>query len=172
MNFEPLLHAPLAIQIHVATVVPAAIVGLVIFVRRKGTRLHKALGRLWVMLMVATAISSFFIHQINLIGGFSPIHILSILVLAGCARAVMAARAGQLEAHRRIMRSVYLGGIPGAGFFAFMPGRIMNEVAFPYGWRSPFLLGCLLLALFAAGLVYRSRRGFLVSKLLRKSLRL
>jgi len=83
MNFEPLLHAPLAIQIHVATVVPAAIIGLVIFMRRKGTRLHKALGRLWVTLMAATAISSFFIHQINLIGGFSPIHLLSILVLSG-----------------------------------------------------------------------------------------
>lgn len=86
MNFEPLLNAPLAIQIHVAAVVPAAIIGLVIFLRRKGTKLHRALGRVWIVLMIATAISSFFIHQINLVGGFSPIHLLSILVLLGCAR--------------------------------------------------------------------------------------
>lgn len=172
MNFEPLLNAPLAIQIHVAAVLPATIIGLVIFLRRKDTRLHKALGRLWIVLMIATALSSFFIHQINLVGGFSPIHLLSILVLLGCARAVAAARMGQIETHRKIIKSVYLGGILGAGFFAFMPGRIMNEVAFPDGWKSPFLVGCLLLALVAAGFVHRSRKGFLMPKLLRKSLRL
>lgn len=172
MNFEPLFHAPLAIQIHVATVLPAAIIGLVIFMRRKGTGLHKVLGRLWMVLMITTALSSFFIHEINLVGGFSPIHILSILVLSGCVRAVAAARAGQIEPHRRIIRSVYLGGILGAGAFAFMPGRIMNEVAFPYGLRSPVLVACLLLALVAAGFAYRSRKVFLGPKLLRKSLRL
>lgn len=87
MNFEPLLNAPLAIQIHVAAVVPAAIIGLVIFLRRKGTKLHRVLGRVWIVLMIATAISSFFIHQINLVGGFSPIHLLSILVCCWDARA-------------------------------------------------------------------------------------
>ncbi|MBR7651639.1 DUF2306 domain-containing protein [Brucella oryzae] len=172
MNFEPLLNAPLAIQIHVAAVLPAAIIGLVIFIRRKGTTLHKVFGRLWVMLMIVTALSSFFIHKINLVGGFSPIHILSLLVLLGCARAVAAARKGQIETHRRIIKSVYLGGILGAGLFAFVPGRIMNEVAFPYGWKSPFLLTCLLMVLVAAGFIYRSQKSFLVFKLLRKSLRL
>lgn len=172
MNFEPLLDAPLAIQIHVAAVVLAAIIGLVIFLRRKGTKLHRALGRVWIVLMIATAISSFFIHQINLVGGFSPIHLLSILVLLGCARAVAAARMGQIGIHRKTIARVYLGGILGAGFFAFMPGRIMNEVAFPYGWQSPFLVACLLMALVAAVFVYRSKSGFLVPKLLRKSLRL
>ncbi|MHC5232986.1 DUF2306 domain-containing protein [Brucella sp. LJL56] len=172
MNFEPLLHAPLAIQIHVATVVAAAVIGLAIFMRRKGTALHKMLGRLWMVLMITTALSSFFIHKINLVGGFSPIHILSILVLLGCGRAVAAARMGQIESHRKIIRSVYLGGILGAGAFAFMPGRIMNEVAFPYGLGSPFLVACLLPVLVAAVFVYRSRKSFLVPKLLRKSLRL
>lgn len=172
MNLDPLLHAPLAIQIHVAAVLPAAIIGLVILSRRKGTRLHRMLGRLWVMLMIVTAISSFFIHQIDFVGGFSLIHVLSVLVLLGCARAVTAARAGQIGAHRRIMKSVYLGGIVGAVFFAFSPGRIMNEVAFPDGWMSPILLVCLLLVPLAACFVYRSRKSFLATKILRKSLRL
>lgn len=172
MNFEPLFNAPLAIQIHVAAVVPAAIIGLVIFLRRKGTRLHKALGRLWILLMIVTAISSFFIHQINLVGGFSPIHLLSILVLLGCARAVAAARKGQIGTHRRIVKSVYLGGILGAGLFAFMPGRIMNEVAFSHGWGSPSLLVCLLMMPVAAGFAYRRMTGVLVPKLLRKRFRL
>lgn len=36
MNFEPLLNAPLAIQIHVAAVVLAAIIGLVNFLAAQG----------------------------------------------------------------------------------------------------------------------------------------
>ncbi len=45
MNFEPLATAPLPVQLHVAAVVPAAIIGAVILFCRKGTRLHKMLGR-------------------------------------------------------------------------------------------------------------------------------
>ncbi len=116
MNFEPLLKAPLAIQIHVAAVVPAAIIGLVIFLRRKGTKLHRALGRVWIVLMIATAISSFFIHQINLVGGFSPIHLLSILVLLGCARAVAAARMGQIGIHRKLLHAFIWAEYSGQGF--------------------------------------------------------
>ena len=131
MNFEPLLHAPLAVQLHVATVIPAALLGAFILLRRKGTRLHKYLGRIWMVLMVVTAITSFFIHQINLLWGFSPIHILSVLVIAGCIRSVIAARQGAIGLHRKIVRQVYFLGIVGAGLFAFLPGRIMHAVVFP-----------------------------------------
>ncbi|MFK3665393.1 DUF2306 domain-containing protein [Ochrobactrum soli] len=130
MNFAPLLQAPLAVQLHVATVVPAALLGAFILLRKKGTRRHKYLGRIWMVLMVVTAMTSFFIHQINLLWGFSPIHILSVLVIAGCIRSVIAARQGDIVIHRRITRRVYFLGIIGAGLFAFMPGRIMNAVVF------------------------------------------
>ncbi|MFC7064499.1 DUF2306 domain-containing protein [Brucella rhizosphaerae] len=136
MNFIPLFSASLAIQLHVLTVIPAAVIGAFILLRHKGTPLHRFLGRIWVVLMVIAAISSFFIHQLNLLWGFSPIHILSGLVLLGCWRAVSAVRAANIETHRLILKNIYIGGILGAGFFAFMPGRIMNEVVFPQGWRS------------------------------------
>ena len=139
MTFEPLLDAPTAIQIHVAAVVPAALLGAYLLVRPKGTPRHRLLGKIWLTLMAVAALSSFFIHQINVFYGFSPIHVLSIFVLFGCWRAIANARKRNIEAHKRIVRGLYLGGIVGAGAFTFLPGRITNEVAFKGDETAPFL---------------------------------
>ncbi|NTJ67334.1 DUF2306 domain-containing protein [Agrobacterium rhizogenes] len=140
MTFEPLLDAPIAIQIHVAAVVPAALLGAYLLLRPKGTPRHRLLGKIWLVLMVVTALSSFFIHQINMFYGFSPIHLLSIFVLFGCWGAIANARKHDIEAHRRIVRSLYFGGIVGAGAFTFLPGRIMNKVAFDGDETAPLLV--------------------------------
>ncbi len=140
MTFEPLLDAPTAIQIHVAAVVPAALLGAYLLVRPKGTPQHRLLGKIWLTLMAVTALSSFFIHQVNVFYGFSPIHVLSIFVLFGCWRAIANARKRNIEAHKRIVRGLYLGGIVGAGAFTFLPGRIMNEVVFKGDETAPFLV--------------------------------
>jgi uncharacterized membrane protein len=131
MNLSPLLDAPLAVQIHVATVLPAAVLGPIVFLRRKGTPLHRLLGRFWVGLMVVSALSSLFIHSINMFHGFSPIHLISVYVIFGAVFAVRSARAGQIAAHRRQVVGLYLGGIVGAGAFTLLPGRIMNAVLLP-----------------------------------------
>lgn len=144
MNLEPLLAAPFAIKLHVASVMPAALIGAYVLLARKGTPLHRALGRIWVALMVVTALSSFFIHSIDLLWGFSPIHLLSVLVLAGCARAVQAARRGDIAQHRRIMAGVYFGGIVGAGAFTLLPGRIMHAVVLTGPVPSAPMLACAL----------------------------
>jgi uncharacterized membrane protein len=140
MTFEPLLHAPIAIQIHVAAVVPAAVLGAYLLLRPKGTPIHRLLGKIWLCLMVITALSSFFIHKINMFYGFSPIHLISIYVLFGCWGAIANARRHNIEAHKRIIRGLYFGGIVGAGAFTFLPGRIMNEVAFEGDEIAPFLV--------------------------------
>ncbi len=140
MTFEPLLNAPIAIQIHVAAVIPAALLGAYLLAWPKGTPRHRLLGKIWLALMVVTALSSFFIHQINMFHGFSPIHLLSILVLFGCWGAIANARRRNIEAHKRSVRGLYLGGIVGAGAFTFLPGRIMNEVAFKGDEIAPLLI--------------------------------
>jgi uncharacterized membrane protein len=56
MTLDPLVDAPLAVQIHVFTVIPAAFLGALLLYRSKGTRLHRALGKIWLLLMAATAI--------------------------------------------------------------------------------------------------------------------
>jgi uncharacterized membrane protein len=128
MNIQPLLDAPLAVQIHVATVIPAALLGPYIFLGRKGTPRHKLLGRLWLSLMVVTALSSFFIHSIRLWGDFSPIHILSAVVIVSSFLAIYHARTGNIRAHKSTLISTYIGGIFGAGVFTFWPGRLMSKV--------------------------------------------
>jgi len=136
MNIAPLLDAPLAIQIHVAAVVPAAVIGPYMFWARKGTPIHRLLGKVWLGLMVVAAISSFFIHTINLFLGFSPIHLLSVYVLYGSWTAIRAARAHRIREHRLNVIGMYVGGIVIAGGFTLLPGRLMHEVVFawPDGW--------------------------------------
>lgn len=128
MNIQPLLDAPLAVQVHVLTVVPAAVLGAYVLGTRKGTPRHKLLGRIWLTLMVVTAFSTFFIHTIRMWGDFSPIHLLSILVIVSSGLAISHARKGNIRAHKSMLINIYIGGIFGAGVFTFWPGRLMNRV--------------------------------------------
>lgn len=163
MTLEPLLDAPLAVQIHAAAVTPAALLGAYMLLRPKGTPLHRLLGRIWMALMVVTAISSFFIHQINLFYGFSPIHLLSIATLFGSWNAIAAARRGDIRLHKRIVTSLYFGGIVLAGLFTFVPGRIMHAVAFTGAeWPAALIAG--LIAAILAAIVLRRGRGRLIAR--------
>lgn len=137
MTLEPLLHASPAIQIHVLAVIPAALIGGYVLWARKGTALHRLLGRIWLFLMVVTALSSFFIHTINLVGGFSPIHILSVVVLVSAFEVVRSARRRDFVRHQRLVKSLYFGAIGIAGAFALLPGRIMHETLFAQASVDP-----------------------------------
>ena len=96
----------------------------------KGTTLHRALGYLWVTLMAGVALSSFFIHEIRLVGLFSPIHLLSIFTLFSLGWAIYAARQGDVVRHRIIMLSLFFFALVVTGAFTLLPGRIMNAVLF------------------------------------------
>lgn len=136
MNLAPLLDAPLAIQIHVAAVIPAALLGPYMFWARKGTPVHWLLGKVWLGLMVVAALSSFFIHTINFFLGLSPIHLLSAYVLYGSWQAIATARAHRIREHKLNVIGMYVGGIVVAGGFTLLPGRLMHEVVFtwPADW--------------------------------------
>ena len=96
----------------------------------KGTLPHRTLGWVWVALMVGIAGSSFWIHDLKIIGPFSPIHALSIYTLAMLPLAVMHARRGRVGKHRTAMISIFVGALVIAGAFTFLPGRVMHAVAF------------------------------------------
>jgi uncharacterized membrane protein len=134
MTLEPLLHAPLAVQIHVATVVPAFVIGTwQIFFSRKGQPFHRALGYLYLGLMTITSIAALFVHALmpkSPFFGMSPIHLLVLLTLFGVIGALRGAWTHNVTLHRRAMLGVYIGGLLVAGSFAFMPGRIMHAVVF------------------------------------------
>jgi uncharacterized membrane protein len=119
----------LAVLIHVTAVVPAVPLGAWLMLARKGTPRHKQLGKVWVVLMVVTAISALFIRQIN--GGqFSPIHVFVPLVLHGTWKTISTARRGDIAGHKKTLIGFYLGALTIPGLFAFLPDRLMGTWLF------------------------------------------
>lgn len=131
MTLTPLLQADPAIQIHAFAAILAVPVGGFVLWRPKGTALHKALGRLWVMLMLVAATSALFIHGFKWFGPFGPIHLFSVITyvsLFNGLRAIIVKR--DIRRHRIEMQALYVNALLLAGAFTFLPGRRMHQVVF------------------------------------------
>jgi len=130
MSLAPLLDAEPAVLLHAAAAMSAFALGLVQFAAPKGTLPHRTIGWVWVALMAAVAVSSFWIHSIRLLGPWSPIHVISLYTLGALPLAVWAARRHRVVAHRRAMIMLFSGALVIAGLFTLLPGRIMHKVVF------------------------------------------
>lgn len=130
MSLAPLLDAAPAIPLHAFAAMAAFLLGLVQLAAPKGTLPHRTIGWIWVALMAAVAASSFWIHQIRLVGPFSPIHLLSIFTLVVLPLAVWRAHVHRVADHRRMMILLFAGALVVAGLFTLVPGRIMHRVIF------------------------------------------
>ena len=130
MTLSPLLTASPTIQIHAFAAMAALLVGAVQLGAPKGTLPHRAIGAVWIALMLTVCMSSFFIHSIRLWGPWSPIHLLSIFTLGSLPLAVLYAHRHDVTHHRLAMIAIYTGGLVIAGLFTFVPGRIMHAVLF------------------------------------------
>ena len=135
MNLAPLLDAPWPVGLHVATVLPAALLGawLIAFSER-GSRWHRVAGRIYVALMLVASFDALLIHALNPGGwlGLSPVHLLVPLTIYGVLAGVAAARRGDRARHRRAMIRTYLLAIVVAGAFTLLPQRLMHAVVFGY----------------------------------------
>ncbi|MEL6684852.1 MAG: DUF2306 domain-containing protein, partial [Pseudomonadota bacterium] len=89
---------------------------------------HRALGYVWALAMAATAITSFWINSLRLIGPFGPIHVLSVYVLWSLWQGIGQARRGQITKHRATMVGLYFWGLCITGLLTLTPGRRMNDV--------------------------------------------
>lgn len=152
MTLTPLLEAPFATQLHAFSAILATVIGAFVLWRRKGTTLHRMLGRVWVALMLVTATSALFIHDIRLIGPFSPIHLFSLftyLSLFQGLKAILVHR--DIHRHRAEMQGLYAGALMLAGAFTLLPGRRMHMVLFgpDAGWTESLLAILPILALSA-----------------------
>ena len=127
---DPLLAQPAPIPLHAIAALLAIALASAQFALPKGGMLHKIMGRLWVLLMIVICLTSFFIHEVRLIGLFSPIHLLSIFTLFALVRAVQYARKGDIKRHRRIMQNLTIFALIITGLFTLLPGRVMHSVLF------------------------------------------
>ena len=130
MSLAPLLDAAPAIPLHAFSAMAAFALGIVQLTAPKGTLPHRSLGWVWVLLMASVAASSFWIHQLRLVGPWSPIHLLSIFTLTMLPLAVWRAHTHRVADHRRIMILLFTGALVVAGLFTLLPGRIMHTVVF------------------------------------------
>jgi uncharacterized membrane protein len=130
MNLAPLLNALPPIPLHAVAAMAAFALGVVQLAAPKGTLPHRTLGWIWVLLMAVVAASSFWIHQIRLVGPWSPIHLLSIFTLVMLPLGVWRAHRHDVKAHRRTMIGIFTGVLVIAGLFTLVPGRIMHAVIF------------------------------------------
>ena len=130
MHWELIPREPLAIQIHLATVVPAFFLGTwQIFLSKKGSPAHRSLGIVYLALMTITAIAAIFIQSLHP-GHFSWIHIFVPITLIGVVSAIWRIRKGDIVGHKRAMQGVYFGGLIVAGALTFYPGRLMYRLFF------------------------------------------
>ena len=117
-----------ALVIHLATALPAIpLGGWLLLRRRKGDRVHRLLGRVWAALMLTTSAASFWLT--GLTGTLSPVHLFSVITPLSIARAVWAARIGNMRAHRTATTGAYIGLLV-AGGFALVPSRLLGGLVF------------------------------------------
>jgi len=124
MNVEYFTQASLAIQIHMLVAAGAFFLGAFVLMRKKGTKAHKMAGRMFGLLMLATATSAIFIREINN-GSFSWIHIFVPITFVGLYQVITSVRKGKIKAHKRHVLGMFFGALLIPGAFAFMPGRTM-----------------------------------------------
>ena len=126
----------IALATHLATVIPAIPLGAYVILSRKGGARHKLLGKIWLALMLVTAISTIFIRNIN-DGQFSWIHFFTLLTFVAVPRAIVTARQGRIEEHKKHLRNFFVGALIIAGLTAFAPGRTMWQWAFGEAVPAP-----------------------------------
>jgi len=130
MTFDVLWNEGPIIAGHAMGALTAFCLGTLQLAMPKGTIVHRGLGWLWTGLMAWVAISGFFIHDLRVVGLFSPIHLLSILVLITLWKAIRAVRHRNIRAHKSAMLSLYFLALVVTGLFTLWPGRVMHMVVF------------------------------------------
>ncbi len=80
--------------------------------------------------MIIVAISSFWLTGfMNLLWGYSPIHLLSIWVLVCVMVSITSARSGNIKRHKAFAAGAFYGVI-GAAIGTLMPGRLIHQWVF------------------------------------------
>lgn len=127
----------------VASHATAATLGLVVgaaqLVRRRfGDRLHRWLGRVWVVLLLLVSASSFWIRDLRP-GHLSWIHVLSVVTIVSLVRGVIAIRRRDRTGHAITMCATYAGMIGALIGVVVVPTRLVPR-SFQQDWAGMTVL--------------------------------
>lgn len=119
--------------LHLATVVPAFVLGLFLLGGRKGSPRHRAAGRVYLVCIAATCVLTLLMPARvgpQVLGHFGFLHALSLFTLYAVHTAWQAARRHDVRTHQRFMLGTYCFGVLVAGGFALAPGRMLHAMLF------------------------------------------
>lgn len=129
MNIDIFLNSSPAIIIHTGFAFAALGLGTAMWLRKKGTKSHKMIGRFFVVFMAVTAFSALFIRMIN-DGSFSFIHLFVPLTFFAIWETFYYIRKGNIKSHKRAVKGLFFGALLIPGVLSFLPGRTMWHVFF------------------------------------------
>jgi uncharacterized membrane protein len=126
------MEAPLIIQLHVASALPAILIGPFAIFMKTSWRLHKIVGFSWIVAMASLCITGLLIPSYNLavIGHLGPIHLFCFWGLSGIFNGVRYARLGRIAEHRMTLKWTWFGAMGAASLANFLPGRTINRMFF------------------------------------------
>lgn len=119
--------------LHLGSLVPAFVIGTYLLLNRKGTPVHRFLGKIYMGLMLFTAFITLFMEALvgpKFLNHFGFIHLLSLLVLYTVPTSYRAIRVGNIKLHKRKMVGLYVGALLVAGAFTLSPGRLIHSWLF------------------------------------------
>ena len=129
MNLQPLINAPFLTQLHIFFATSGIFIGAAQFLLKKGTKLHKASGWSWVVIMAFVGISALFLPERKQ-GVFPLTILLTVWIAIGLPLAIRAIKKGNIMLHRAYMMGLYIGGLFIALAFTITPGRLLYKVLF------------------------------------------
>ena len=135
MTLQPLLAASWVVQVHMVALVLALFVGTwQFFLSRKGAAAHRALGAVFIALMVIMALVSLFIRERSPNSpffGLSVLHWYVPLVLGLCGMAAYGGMTRRLALHRFAVIALYFGSLIFTGVVqTFLVPGITHDIFF------------------------------------------
>ena len=119
--------------LHLGSLVPAFVIGTYLLLNRKGTPVHRFLGKIYMGLMLFTAFVTLFMEAVvgpKFLNHFGFIHLLSLFVLYTAPTSYRAIRVGNIKLLKRKMVGLYVGALLVAGAFTLSPGRLIHSWLF------------------------------------------
>ena len=133
----------------VAALASVLLGGLQVLRRPHGDTRHRVLGRAWVVLILWTAVTSFWIRHIA-DGAFSWLHVLSVVTLVTVTLGVVNARRGRIAAHRGNMVGSWLGALGAMVAALAVPDRMIPTYAVAQPGGALAFAGSVLVAVLVA----------------------